>query len=271
MGLGDPDGGHAGGGGGLDADVGVLEDQAVFRVDAETLGGQEEGVGGGLGVGVVAGADQGVEEVEDAEGFQRADDGLAGAAGDYCEGNVAVLEVNLIEDLGDRAELIDEAIVEALLAVGEFLDGDREAIAAVELGDYGVDGATTPGVEEFLGEGGAAVLAEGLGPGDEVDGHGVGDGAVTVEEVGLEVACGERESHRCLVYLEQRGFNRSAIRERSPLRTLPADFGRRYSKTPLVPDSKGSIPRSQQAYCRSLSGSRPRSSRGAMSLQWDRT
>jgi hypothetical protein len=34
-----------------------------------------------------------------------------------------------------------------------------------------------------------------------VDGHGVGDGAVAVEEVGLEVAFGEREGHRYSVYL----------------------------------------------------------------------
>ena len=70
VGLGDPDGGHAGGGGGLDADVGVLEDEAGGWFDAEALGGEEEGVGGGLGVGVVAGADEGVEEVEDAQSFQ---------------------------------------------------------------------------------------------------------------------------------------------------------------------------------------------------------
>jgi len=194
--LGDPDGGHAGGGGSLDADVGVLEDEAIFRVDAEALGGEEEGVGCWLGVGVVAGADQGVEEVEDAEGFERADDGLAGAAGDDGEGDVAVLEVDLFEDLGDGAELIDEAIVEAFFAMGELGDGDGEAVAAVEFGDDGVDGAAAPGVEELFGEGGAAVLAEGLGPGDEMDGHGVGDGAVAVEEVGLEVACREGEGHR---------------------------------------------------------------------------
>jgi len=206
VGLGDPDGGHAGGGGGLDADVGVLEDEAVLRIYAETLGGQEEGVGGGLGVDVIAGADQGVKEVEDAQSFQRPDDGLAGAAGDYCEGNVAVLEMDLFKDLGDGLELVDEVVVEALFAVGEFLNGDGEAIAAVELGDYGVDGAATPGVEELLGEGGAAVLVEGLGPGDEVDGHGVGDGAVAVEEVGLEFACREREGHRYqFTWRQQRG------------------------------------------------------------------
>ena len=197
MGLGDPDGGHAGGGGGLDADVGVLEDEAVFGVDAEALGGEEEGVGGGLGVGVVAGTDEGVEEVEDAEGFQRSDDGLAGAAGDYGEGDVAVLEVDLFEDFGDGLKLVDEVVVEALFAVGELFDGDGEVVAEVEFGDDGVYGAATPGVEEVFGEGGAAVLVEGLGPGDEVDGHGVGDGAVAVEEVGLEVACGKGEGHGC--------------------------------------------------------------------------
>ena len=79
--------------------------------------------------------------------------------------------------------------------MGEFFDGDGGAIAAVEVVDDGVDGAAAPGVEEFLGEGGAAVLGEGAGPGDEVEGHGVGDGAVAVEEVGVEVACGEGEGH----------------------------------------------------------------------------
>ena len=34
VGLGDADGGHAGGGGGLDADVGVFEDEAVLGVYA---------------------------------------------------------------------------------------------------------------------------------------------------------------------------------------------------------------------------------------------
>ncbi len=195
MGLGNADGGHAGGGGGLDADVGVFEDEAVLGVDAQTLGGEEEGVGGGLGVSIVAGTDKGVEEIEDAEGFEGADDGFASAAGDDGEGDFAVLEVDLFEDLGDGLELMDEVVVEGLFAVGEFGDGDGEVIAEVEFGDDGVDGAAAPGVEELFGEGGAAVLAECLVPGEEVEGHGVGDGAVAVEEVGVEVACGEGEGH----------------------------------------------------------------------------
>ena len=102
-----------------------------------------------------------------------------------------MLEVDLLEDFGDGAELVDEAVVEGLFAVREFFDGDGEVVAAVEFGDDGVYGAASPGVEEFFGEGGAAVLAEGFVPGNEVEGHGVGDGAVAVEEVGLEVACRE--------------------------------------------------------------------------------
>jgi len=95
-GLGDADGGHAGGGGGLDAYVGVLEDEAAGWVDAQTAGGEEEGFGAGLAVGVVASADEGVKEVEDVEGFEALDDGFARAAGDYGEGEFAVVVVDLL-------------------------------------------------------------------------------------------------------------------------------------------------------------------------------
>jgi len=60
--LRDSDRGHPGSGRGLDADLGVLEDEAAGGVDAEARGGQKEGFRVGLASGVVAGADQGVEE-----------------------------------------------------------------------------------------------------------------------------------------------------------------------------------------------------------------
>ena len=197
--LGDPDRGHAGGGGCLDADVGVLEDEALAGVDTEAGGGEEEGVGGGFAALIIARTDESVEEVEEAEGVEGFDDGLAGAAGDDGEGDVAVLEVYLLEDFGDGLELVDEVVVEALFAVGKLVDGDGEVVAAVELGDDVADGHAAPGVKEFFGEVGAAVLGEGLGPGDVVDGHGVGDGAVAVEEVGLEVAFGKCQGHVSIV------------------------------------------------------------------------
>ena len=208
MRLGDADGGHAGSSCRLDSDVSVLKDEAVFRVDAEAGGGEEEGVGGGLAALIIARTDEGVEEGEEAEGVEGFDDGFAGAAGDDGEGDIAVLEVDLLEDLGYGLELVDEVVVEALFAVGELFDGDGEAVALVELGDDCADGHAAEGVEELLGEIGAAILGERLGPGDVVERHGVGDGAVAVEEVGLEVAFWEGEGHRFIVsQVEWRTFD----------------------------------------------------------------
>ena len=181
---------------------------------------RRKGSGAGFGVGVVAGADEGVEEMEDAEGFEGADDGLAGAAGDYGEGDAAVVEVDLLEDLGDGLELVDEFVVEALFAMGELGEGDGEVVAVVEFGDDGVDGATTPGVEELFGEGGAAVFVEGFVPGDVVQGHGVGDGAVAVEEVGLEVAFGELQGHAFIVSQVVSRWKGSCTEERLSVQTF---------------------------------------------------
>jgi hypothetical protein len=100
-GLGYADGGHVGGGGGLDAYFGVFEDEALGGVYVEAVGGEEEGFGAGLAVGVVAGADEGVEEVKDVEGGEGFDDGLVGAAGDDGEGELAVVGVDDFEDFGD--------------------------------------------------------------------------------------------------------------------------------------------------------------------------
>ena len=63
MGLEDFDRGHAGGGGGVDAHLRVFEDEAVGGGDAEAFGGEEERLGVGLGVGVVAGADESFKAV----------------------------------------------------------------------------------------------------------------------------------------------------------------------------------------------------------------
>ena len=68
----------------------------MFRVDAEAFGGEEIGIGGGLGSPIIARADEGVEEGEEAEGFEGFDDRLAGAAGDDGEGDFAVLEADLL-------------------------------------------------------------------------------------------------------------------------------------------------------------------------------
>jgi hypothetical protein len=199
MGLSDTDRGHPGGGGRLDADVGVLEDEAGGRLNSQPGGGKEEGVGGGLAVLVIACADQGVEELEKAEGIERRNDRFAGATGDDGEGNFAVLKTDLLEDLWDGLKLMDEVVVEAFLAVGELGNGDGEAVAIVELGDDVADGHAAKGVEELFGKVSAVVLGERLDPCDVVKRHGVGNGAVAVEEIGLEVAFGKDKGHSAIV------------------------------------------------------------------------
>ncbi len=76
------DGGHACGGCGVDAKLGVFEDQARGGLDAEALRGKKEAVRCGLAVSVILGADEGVEFVEEIERGKRSDDGGAAAAGD---------------------------------------------------------------------------------------------------------------------------------------------------------------------------------------------
>ena len=82
---------------------GVFKGQTVFGRDAEASGGGEEGVGSGLAARVIFGADEDVEAVEQADSGERPDDGLAGAAGDDGEGNLAVPGFDLAPALPARA------------------------------------------------------------------------------------------------------------------------------------------------------------------------
>src|ERR1019366_10325779 len=77
----DLDGGHSGSGCGLDAHVGVFENEAVLWGNAEAGGGDEIGVGSGLAVLVVFRADDGFEFIHEAKGGERVGDGVAAAAG----------------------------------------------------------------------------------------------------------------------------------------------------------------------------------------------
>ena len=100
----------------------------------------------------------------------------------------------MLEDLGDRLELWEQFEVEILLVLGEGFDGHVEAVHLVEVGNDFDGGLAAPGVEElFIKD--AAPLAERLLPGDVVEGHGVGDGAVAVEEIGAEWAWGQVQFH----------------------------------------------------------------------------
>jgi len=122
----DHDGGHAGGGGGLDAELGVFKDEAVFWGDAEALGCEQEAVGRGLGVDVVSGGDDGVEFIEQANGCERADDRIPAAAGGDGEGDAAVLGGDVLDDFRNGFEAGKLGEVESLLAHGEGVDRHGE-------------------------------------------------------------------------------------------------------------------------------------------------
>ena len=96
----------------------------------------------------------------------------------------------MFDDLGNGLELREKREVEILLVLGEGFEGHVEALHLIEVGDDFDGGLAAPGVEELFIEG-AAVFAERLVPGDVVQRHGVGDGAVAVEEIGAEWAWGQ--------------------------------------------------------------------------------
>src|SRR5271165_6264299 len=193
-GLGDFYGDHAGGGGGFDAQIGVFEDKAVGGRYAEAFGSEEEAVGSRLAALVVFSADESIELVEQIDGAEGGGDGVAAAAGDDGKGNAAVLEVDVLDDLGDGLEGGDELVVKGFLAGGDFFNGKVEALHFIEQANDLADGPAAPLVEElFVVD--AAVFGEGLSPGLVVERHGVNDGSVAVEQIGTEGARGEFEFH----------------------------------------------------------------------------
>jgi len=178
---------HAGGFSGGDAGFGILKDKAFGGRNAEALRRDEEGFWVGFAVGVVFGTDEDVEAVEQIEHRERFDDGGTGRAGDDGERDATVSLKHMREDGGDWGDVDGGGDVEGLFAFGDLVRVHVGAECFVQ--DFDGSGERDPaeGVEEVLGEG-AALLGYGFGPAFEVQGHGVGDGAVEVEEIGAEVS-----------------------------------------------------------------------------------
>ena len=178
----------------MDAEVGVFEDQAACGRDTEAVGGQEEGFGVGLAVFVVFGADQSVEAVEYLERVERCGDGFAGATGNYGEWDFAMPGVDVFEDFGDGFQLWKEFVVQLFFARADGFDGHAQAVLFVEHGDDFGDGGATEKVEMMFVEV-AVPFGEDFFPGDVVQGHGIGDGAVAIEEIGVVGAGRELKFH----------------------------------------------------------------------------
>ena len=181
--LGNADGGHSGGGCGLNSHVSVFKDEAIFGRDAEACGSGEECVWSGLGARVVLGADEEGKPIEKADRGERLDDRLAGAAGDHGKRDAALLGIDVFEHFGNGLELREKPVVETLFALGDGFDGHLEAVQLVQRRDDFDGRLAAPGVEEIFVES-TAPLAERLLPRDVVERHGVDDGAVAVEEIG---------------------------------------------------------------------------------------
>jgi hypothetical protein len=80
---------------------------------------------------------------------------------------------------------VKQAQVEVFLADSNGLDRHLEDALPVEGSDDFVHGLAAPGIEELFAEL-AVPFAQRLFPGDVMQRHGVGDGAIAVEEIGLK-------------------------------------------------------------------------------------
>jgi len=149
----------------------------------------------GLGVFVFAGADEGVETVEEMGSGERGDDGIAGAAGNDGERDFSVAGFDVRDDFGNSGQFGKQFVIEILFTVSDEVDGHGEAVFLVERRNDFDYGHSAPGVKAAFFEV-AIPFGEGALPGFVMERHGVNDGAVTIEEVGVEVAGREREFHK---------------------------------------------------------------------------
>jgi len=178
---------HAGGFGGLDADLGVFEDEAFFRGDAEAAGGFEEGVGRGLAVDVILGADDCVEFIGDAQGVEGLEDYAAVSAGSDGHGAGAVVLVYQLDYGLDGEDLRDHLYVDFLFFQRGFPWGQGGATTFVEDFHDFFGGGASQFVKEGLGEN-AGVILQRSAPCHVMQGHGIGQSAVAIEDVAIKIS-----------------------------------------------------------------------------------
>ena len=181
---------HAGGFGGLDADLGVLEDEAFFGGDAEAAGGFEEGVGRGFAVDVILGTDDCVEFIGDSQGLEGLEDDAAVSAGSDGHGAGAVVLVYQLDHGLDGEDLRDHLDVDFLLLQSGFPRGQGGAAALVEDFHDFFSGGASQFVKEGLGENAGVILQSGALSCQVMQRHGIGQGAVAIEDVAVKIPFG---------------------------------------------------------------------------------
>ena len=101
---------------------------------------------------------------------------------------------DMFQHFGDGLKLRENLEIKFLFSFGHVVHRHIQPMFFVERGyDFGYRHAS-PGVEEIFAEF-AAPFRERFAPGNVVKRHGIGDGAVTIEEVTLEGSRRQLESH----------------------------------------------------------------------------
>jgi hypothetical protein len=209
---------HAGPPGPLDAEITVFPDNAPLRSGVEPAGRLKKRIGLRLvAVGVFAGDDR-VEAVGDPDPLENLPADVAVAAGHDGQRHPPAAAANDGDhrvDRLDRMELVKEAL---LLAMGFPLHIDRHARLGGQRGHDVAGGPAPHGIEAVFVEGHAV----GIGhhpPGPVVGRHRVGEGAVAIEENGVELlerphrlrplgaGCGGRAAAGRAVWTGCRGFS----------------------------------------------------------------
>ena len=177
---------HAGAVGGFEAFVGVFKDDAACRRDVHEACGFEEDVGLGLAVGDVRGDDDVVEQRQQMSSAEGCFDVGALAVRSDRHGDASLPGAGDLGDDGDLLEQMETVLKGDPIVVEDGLPGDGCADdLALEVVEEGARCEAGAGIVEGVGHLEVIVLEAGA-ESAEVGGRGVDEGAVAVEDKGVE-------------------------------------------------------------------------------------
>jgi hypothetical protein len=177
---------------GVDAHLGVFEDQAPFRWNAEPLGGHEERFRIGLALHIVAGTNKDVEAIRKPRRSQGGFYRFPRAAGDDSEGDASVLGFDVGHYFGNCFQFRQVFVVKSLLAMSDLGRGHGNAVFGGERLHDVDDRHATQLVVTLFGKR-TAPIGERVAPRKIVEGHGIHNGSVAIEEVSGEFARRKRK------------------------------------------------------------------------------
>lgn len=181
---------HAGGSGGLESEVGIFVDQACLWWDAELASCFEKDVGGRFMVLGIFCRDDRVKPIEAADFCQLAVDHIAIAAAGHGQGNLPPIIFGDGDDLREWQQAIEPLQKGQLFFLGRLGYVNLHALFARQEFDDVARWHPSQGIEPLFVED-DTVAVHGFAPSQEMDGHGVGQRAVTVKNQAAIGAAGE--------------------------------------------------------------------------------